>query len=133
MSNQHLTTSKYSESKKMIKSFDKRKEKLLKENIRDQKRIHQIFEKITKIGQKVADRKKEIDALEMEALEMEFSLMKVESDEDKDEKKVIPSARASHRSRQVKPLSLEGELCVSFTPDGDLHTIREGSEGSNVS
>ena len=54
----------------MIKSFDKRKEKLLKENIRDQKRIHQIFEKITKIGQKVADRKKEIDALEMEALEM---------------------------------------------------------------
>ena len=87
MSNQHSTTSKYSESKKMIKSFDKRKEKLLKENIRDQKRIHQIFEKITKIGQKVADRKKEIDALEMEALEMEFSLMKVESDEDKDEKK----------------------------------------------
>ena len=104
----------------MIKSFDKKKRKLLKEVRRDQK-------KITKIGQKVDDRKRKIAALEME-----IRLMNLELEEVKDEKKTASSVGASHGSWRVAPLKSEEEMCISFNPDGSLQTIREECEGQEI-
>ena len=120
MPNQHSSVAQYFKSKKMIKSFDKKKRKLLKEVRRDQK-------KITKIGQKVDDRKRKIAALEME-----IRLMNLELEEVKDEKKTASSVRASHGSWRVSPLKSDEEMCISFNPDGSLQTIREECEGQEI-
>lgn len=94
----------YLKAKKSIKSFDKRKKKLIKEVRRDQK-------KMTKIGQKIDDRKRKIAALEME-----IRMIKLELDGCKDEKKEEVS------------LEQNGSQCVSFNPAGGIHTIAEESE-----
>ena len=108
----------YLKAKKTIKSFDKRKKKLIKEVRREQK-------KMTKIGQKIDDRKRKIAALEME-----IRMIKLELDGCKDEKKeeTPTSTRMMDGACQAMSLEQNGSQCVSFNPAGGIHTIVEENE-----